>query len=187
VRIMNKTEWHTENLRKILQRVAEKELDPEQIKALHVTIVTVHRRGQQWISGYAWPHSNSMVIKLPSKGPIDSVELAHVAAHEMAHTHGMLHSDMKGCRRYAWVKGWEELYAWAAEFPVEKRAARPKPSLDQKRQVRLEQAQKALARWQRKAKLAATKIRKYKTAVKRVEKTLTVVASPAYSEIKEAR
>lgn len=177
MKIINYTNWKTENIRIILRIVAAKELDPDQIKRLQITLVNVNRRHNNWVGGYAWYHSNRMVLKLPKRGPIDPCELAKVAAHEMAHTHGMKHRDMKGSRRYTNTEGWRELYAWAAEYPIEQKPEPAKPTLADKRLKKLEAAQSALLRWQRKAKLANTKMKKYKLTIKRIEKAVASTAA----------
>ena len=79
---------------------------------------------------------------------VDMVNLAHTLAHEMAHTRGVRHSHMRGSRRYSYVDGWRDYYAWAQAFPIERTAAKPKPTTDERRVQRLERAQRTLALWE---------------------------------------
>src|SRR2546427_1931730 len=54
----------------------------------------------------------------------DSVQLAHVICHELAHAKGLRHTEMRNVR-YGWADGWKEYYGWAPKYTI---AVNPEPA-----------------------------------------------------------
>ena len=177
MKLINKTHWRSDHIMAFVKRVAEAELDPPQRKGYVVEVGYTRRRGVL-CTGYAYYHSKKIWVNVPSDNILRD-DLAHVIAHEMAHTRGMRHRAMRGSARYQRVPGYAQYYAWANELPLEQvqiervpRAVRTAAKRDKK----LEQAQAALARWERRAKLAATKLKVWRRKVRRLEATIAQAA-----------
>lgn len=186
MRIVNKTHWRTDQITKLVYRVAQDELDPGQLKRARIQIK--YRRQEKYISGWCTYGTGRnprvyMALFLPRKGAIDLPGLAHTIAHELAHSKGLKHRDMQNTR-YGWIEGWRERYAYANNFPVEARPEKPAPTLDDKRQKKLAAAQKKVAEWTRKQKLATTTLKKWEKKVKRLARTIAS-ASPTHQALAE--
>jgi len=167
MRIENRTHWSTRNLKSFVVKVCDREMvTPEYRKRLRVTFNYAKRIGADyWVGGYATYNSHYMTIHLP-KDKVHKRGLAHTIAHEMAHNHGVRHRSMHG-PLYGYAPGWEELYAWADELPLEKKApvVPAKPTKLQAAQAKLAGARAALKAWETKKKLAMTKTQKWKDKV----------------------
>lgn len=61
MKIINKTEWRTDQLKAIIDRVAKAELDPEVRKKFVVRIISARTAS---CSGYAYYHSNEITVRL---------------------------------------------------------------------------------------------------------------------------
>lgn len=171
VRIVNRTAYRTPHLRAILERVARDELNPEEVS--RVTVTVEHGRRPRGVpdtqaygsSGHATLGGTRAALRIDPVCP-DLVDFAHVAAHEMAHLRGMTHRDMRPGTR--WRRGplTGVRYAWAAAYPMGRRAVRPpRPALDpaaiaaRRRAVRADHAVRQVTTWTRKLRLATTKLR----------------------------
>ena len=172
LRIINKTRWNTRHLTAFIRRVAEEELNPDQLQYLMFRFVT--RRTSAVSDAFSAPRRvgylppglqyNHCVVRLPATDATDHTKrlLALFIAHEMAECRGLPHKAMR-TPRYFTTPGWEARYQWAGEFPLAQRAiikakrlrARP---LD----VRLAHAVAMVAKWSSRAKLAATKMKRWK-------------------------
>ncbi len=147
MRIHNKTLWRTDHLKAILQRVAERELEPVKRKQLIVTVS--YTRGAQ-SSGCAYiggrhatvrirhPFSRARIYKYSPQAltPGQHAELllhvASVAAHEFAHIRGMDHATMPA--NYKWSGRWRDYVSWVNGMPLEVKPTKvlAKPTADDK-------------------------------------------------------
>lgn len=106
----------------------------------------------------------------PEQFTILRQSLAHVLLHEFAHCHGKTHNDMRGASRYRYVGNWRDHVAWALELPLERKPEKPKPTVDDKRILRLRRAAWNLALWETKLKRAQTKVKRWRATVRRMER-----------------
>lgn len=174
MRITNLTNWNTRDIARLIHRCAE--LENVSLKGARVTIKI--RRTNGWKLGHCQygtllnPRVR-MLLLIPKEPVVDSVQLAHVIAHELGHAKGLRHAEMRNIR-YGWAEGWREYYAWAAEYVV---AAKPEPAtliVEDRRALRLEHAQRMLQRAMTRARRAATIEKKWKrrlAALCRAERT----------------
>ena len=182
MRIVNKTKWDTRDIMKLVYRVAQDELNPGGLKNGRITIKYRRNGG---IGGWCYygtiqnPNVR-MRLMLPRTG-LDSVSLALVIAHELAHAKGVKHSEMNETR-YKWGTGWRERYAYAQSFPIGTKAEPVKPTLDDKRQKELRKAQGMIVKWTRRHKLAGTTLKKWQKKAKAIERRLETPSHPAPSE-----
>lgn len=103
-------------------------------------------------------------------GSVDKIDLAHVIAHELAHTRGMKDERaMRGCALYGRKGNWRDLYAWAEQLPLEKAppTKKPRPSVDE----RIAHAQSMLRRALTREKRATTLRKKWQVRLKRLERS----------------
>ena len=180
MKITNRTFWKTEHLRAFATRVAAEELDPEQVRELHIEFTYKIRRGWRRsvgvVSGRASLGGRWMKIFLPTGEVVNRPRLAHTLAHEMAHIRGMGHKQMRGSSRYDWGEGWEGRYAWADSFPLEAKVQPVAATLGERRGARLEHARAMLKSWERRSRLAAGKLRRWRGHVRDLEKLLSAAA-----------
>lgn len=173
MKIDNVTHWRSDQIRALALKIAEAELDPGRVQGFTVR-VRYGSRGAG-VSGHAWYHSRVCQVNVGSD-QIDVVNLAQALAHEMAHTRGLKHAAMRGSVKYRYVPGWREYYAWANDYPIEKRAAPVAPTLDEKRARRLKHAESMAATWERKAKLAAARAKRWRVKVRNTQRYIEKAA-----------
>jgi hypothetical protein len=120
MKIKNETRWRTDQLRRIIIRIAREELSPEKRKALVIRIAYRGKRSPTgWTTGNAYVGGWYMTIFLNAH-IVNRPDFALTVAHEMAHIRGLHHKQMNGRRSYDHrVAGAYEMYAWANEYPVE--------------------------------------------------------------------
>jgi hypothetical protein len=171
MKIVNKTHWRTNHLRSFIQRIAKVEIDGPTHKALHVTIKYNRQKDRGWCSGNARLKRPIMTIMVPSQ-VVDRIDLAHVIAHELAHTRGMKHHQMNRNPQYTRVGDWRDRYAWAETMPLEKAGpkARKKPDVQLQRYTRALAAQQ---RWETKLKRAQQALKKLRPRLRYYERALT--------------
>jgi hypothetical protein len=182
MRLVNDTHWHTDQLRALINRVADDELSPRQRKILRVHVV--YGRCHQWKLGHAfigtlYSQVLSMKLFLPREQTnMDRSKLAHVIAHEMAHCSGLRHPDMKS-NRYAWVDGWRERYAYALDLPMELVApvVQSKPGDEMK----YAHATKMAFKWSHTIKLATARLKKWHAKARYYEKKIAAKNNEAKS------
>lgn len=168
MKIVNKTMWRTDQLRAIVSRVAQDELDTEKRKYLEV--IVEYRRANACVIGRAQRRGYWIKITIEREN-VDRVLLAHIIAHEMAHSRGLQHSEMRGCARYDYTEGWRDYYAWANQMPIEKKQVREKLKED----VQLVRYNRILERqrgWTTKLKRAQTALKKLARQQRYYEKVL---------------
>src|SRR2546427_436417 len=90
MKVKNETDYRTDDLRRLIQRVAVDELDPDWRKRLMVRVVYRRACGADdtEVGGQAPLNSNKMVLKVTRNG-IDRVDAAQTIAHEMVHCRGL--------------------------------------------------------------------------------------------------
>src|SRR5258708_14719391 len=101
-----------------------------------------------------------MLLLIPKEPTVDSIQLAHVIAHELGHAKGLRHSDMKNVR-YGWVDGWQEYFGWAADYPITAKPQPVQPTIADRKTQRLAHAREMLRRAATRARRAATIERKW--------------------------
>lgn len=187
MKIINKTQWATEDLRRVFSAVLadsnkhearkvegaamwnRKYREHFKSKILKITIV--YSRGGGF-SGYAFLHSGIMRIRVPKptgEAPaFDVFKLAYVFEHELAHCRGFQHKGM-GCLN-SWDHAKAENYPCAVGLTVGIEPSRPKAEKADGQIVRYQRAVAAAARWAAKRKRAANAEKKALTKVKRYER-----------------
>lgn len=180
--LQNATHWDTRSLRAIIARVAAEELNDtprqrEQRRRLRVRIVYTR---QAWgLSGCAYVKGTHATLCLHKHVvAIDPVEFAWLCAHEFAHTRGMQHPQMP-----AWLMHFRdssrERYAWAAAFPIVRKAERPAPSPEAQLDAKLANIRKRLALAETRVKRATTILKKWQRRERALIGRLTLAAGRA--------
>ncbi len=175
MRIVNSTHWKTQDISRLIYRVAQDELDRGQLKRARVKVKYVRVNGHLgWCTyGTSLRPQVWMTLAMPRPGKqVDPVELAAVIGHELGHSKGLKHSDMRNAR-YGWIDGWRERYAYAAEFSIGEKPVvwlSYEEKLIQRRTQAVAKAQKMVRKWETAAKRADTMLRKWKARLKAAEK-----------------
>lgn len=159
MKVVNKTHFRTDDLRRILSRCAERELDAAKRKVLHVTVCYARRRGTA--SGCAHIGGRYATVRINKHEP-NAAAFAWVAMHEFRHIRGWSHREMKA----TYCDADTLPYAWANELGI--RRAEPKrkerPGVDAKLAHAERMHRQALTRQKRATTIArkwAAKIRYY--------------------------
>jgi hypothetical protein len=173
MKLINKTNLRSDQLNNFIREVAKKEMVDLKDGIFTIIYRRISSRGT-YIGGYAYYGLPARVtIKVPKNVPIDKVELAYVIAHELCHTQGLKHKQMKNAiynRRYANKHkiDWKQHYLWANDLPLEietKNSINAVPKniiIQQKRDkclkmmnkwnFKIKAASKAYIKWRRKTK-----------------------------------
>lgn len=117
MKITNRTNYQTADLRAIVARVVADELAdfPDRRKALQVEVVHTHGPGGG-MSGVAWKRSRRVRLRVPKVGA-DPVLFAWLAAHEVAHVRGMGHRKMPAYLNHFTATS-RTRWGWATAFPL---------------------------------------------------------------------
>ena len=106
-------------------------------------------------------------------------ELASTIAHELAHTKGLEHKEMRGIARYGYTAKAgpqpEDLFGWAKTTTLrlkEPKKPRPQPTTDDK----LAAAEQKVREWTTKKKTATTKVAAWKRKVRSLKAAQTRAA-----------
>ena len=169
MKLINKTNLKEDLLRKFIQEVAKREMVPLK----HATFTIIYRRISchgTYIGGSAYLGMPPRIkIKIPKDVPINKTELGYVISHELCHSQGLRHRQMKNSiysRRYARKHGeeWEKHYLWANNLPLEIQPAVKiiKPTPDQTIRLKLDRCLKMVNKWYIKAKISQTLLKKWK-------------------------
>ena len=206
MQIDNQTCWRTDQMRRILERVAAEEFEKDPGRIAHLKVKIVYTRQPGRCSGYAWYHSNSSVLRVPNPDSkawyvrhyqklgmtaqaehyrrFPPVDFAFTAAHEFGHNKNLKHAEMK--LHHVWGDYAKQHFAWAKDYAVERQAVPAKPTLDQKRAKALKVAVANVAKYQRRLKLDQTLLKKWQRKVRTLEKrmaALPMAASPAHEPL----
>lgn len=183
MKIDNRTNYVTADLRALAVRIAARELEPAERKRVAIRFV----RSKRHIHGNAFVNGNRLMVYIPPSHlmtPERMPAVAMVLAHEMAHING-LHGGPANERRaratarygfgygfgYGASRGaYKEYYAWAADMPLRVQAPvrAPRATDDGK----LAAAHAAIKRWDAKRKRAETALKKYRRRVKYYERKM---------------
>ena len=113
MKIINKTDWETEDLKKILTRALNEDdkIEGKYRYRSQLKVEIVYSKGprrwvveyykkhdldlpeRKWYSGYAYYNGNLMRLRVPKK-EISKVLLSKIFIHEMGHIRGFRHSGM---------------------------------------------------------------------------------------------
>lgn len=183
MKLVNKTNLREDHLRAFIRRVAKEEM----VSLKNATITVIYRRIScrgTYIGGLAYLGMPPRIkIKIPKDVPVDKVELGYVLAHEMAHSQGLRHKQMKNpiySRRYArkYGKDWRQFYGWVNDLPLENKPVEEKikPTPDQTIRLKLDRCLKMVNKWYTKAKISQTLLKKWKQKSSYYEKKLKQAA-----------
>lgn len=174
MRVDNGTHWRSDHLLRFARRAALDELDPEKRKRYVVRFR--YGRSGPGTSGHAPYNGFWCQVNLASTG-VDRVDLAHTLAHEMAHSRGMRHPQMRGSSRYRRIGNWSDVYAWAETLPLETKPAPRIPTVDERRAKRLAHAEAMLTAWEQRLKTAASRVRRWRGRVRDTRRYIALAAS----------
>jgi hypothetical protein len=174
MKLNNQTHWRTDQLKAIIQRVAETELSPEQRKLLRVTIVYARRHGCS--TGCAAYYSHWMRVRVQFEN-FNKIDFALVCAHEMAHTRGMKHPQMRNLPAYSRLPESANLYSWVLAMPVEKKPKRTKPPTESVIGSRAVSVAAMVAQWQSKVKRATTILKKWQRKQRYYERKVAAMSA----------
>lgn len=175
MKILNRTHWRTDQLRAILQRCAEMELEPAKRK--HITVTVSYRRRGGGSSGCAYIGGRWCRVRV-SSDVFDSRDFAKVACHEFAHLRGMRHRQMPAYYKRNHIGGTgdgHERYAWATSMVVERKAKKARPTGAALARERHAHVLTMVAKAQTRFKRAQTLLRKWKTKQRYYEKRLAAM------------
>lgn len=151
MKIINKTNWDTLDLKKVLTRALDEDdkVEGKYGYRSYLEVTISYSKGYpSWVvkryqernkelpvrerySGNAWVGGTRMVLRVP-RGKIDTRLLSRVFKHELDHCRGFKHNQMGG--RYLDTKdlGRDN---WALSYPIRQKEARvePKPDLQVRR------------------------------------------------------
>jgi hypothetical protein len=203
MKVDNKTDWRTDQLKAIIMRVAKEELDPKKAKRVTIQVYYTKRRARVVIKkdaegnvlrddsghpihhriyedhgscGYAYLRGFWCRVGL-GRDTVDKPDFAKVVAHEFAHLRGMRHGAAMNCKRYKRVPGYRDFYAWANDMPLEKKPKKEKPKGMELREQKLHQAEQQVKVWEKRIKRAETWLRKWKKKVTYHKRQLRVAAA----------
>lgn len=173
MKVHNRTHWATASLRAIITRVAREELSATanhrwRLKHLNVHVRYSRRKGNH--TGCAWLKGTSATLRIPKAG-VDSVEFAWLCAHEFSHTRGMHHRQMPEDLKY-FTAAAKAQYAWAAGFPIVRKAAPRKPTADERLTAKHTHVLAKLKRAESRLKRAATIARKWRQKARYYEQKM---------------
>lgn len=183
MKIVNKTHWRTDQMRAVLQRCAEMELEAPH-RTRMVVEVTYRRRGGG-SSGCAFVKSNWCRVRVSSDA-FDVVDFAFVACHEFAHCRGMEHRQMPRYyvrNVYGGTATGHERYAWAAAHVVERKAPPARPTAVDLASARHRHALAMQAKAETRAKRATTLLRKWNQKVAYYERRMAALKPSAVPDV----
>ena len=176
MKIVNLTQYDSQQLRAIAQRVAENELDPDQRRGVRIHFVIAKTRSVEAREARSRSYYRRAVGQLPpglkfnqaiinigrnafSMPPRTMVRMIALRlAHEFAEMRGLTHVQMR-TPRYFFKDGWSELYAWADAFLLQ-----PKVKLTI---TPVDKANLLLKRAYARRKTAATRFKRATTLLKK--------------------
>ena len=192
--LKNHTRWRNEDLRAIVQKVLDEELNPDQRN--HVTIHIVPRRARRTSEirasrtagyiqrrvGHLPPglkyNQGIVTMRQPaSSGKMAREQLALLVAHECAEMRGLDHGrgdNAMRSPRYFFKPGWKDRYAWATALPLRPQEQPPKPTREKTWSMDLKTAEARLADWTRRERLAGNRKRKWTLRIKRLKAKLAL-------------
>ena len=183
MKLRNKTDLKTDQLQHFIREVAKREM----VELKDAVFTVVYRRISchgAYIGGYAYYGMPPRVtLKVPKDIHIDRVELAYVVAHELGHSQGLHHNQMRNAiysRRYAAKHNldWRQHYLYAEEIPLERellKVAIPVPK-DLVIQQKRDKCLKMVNKWGTKIKRSQNIYKKWKQKTAYYERQLEKAA-----------
>jgi len=170
MKIVNQTNYNSQDLRAIIQRCAEMTLETEKRKRVVVTVV--YARQQRGASGCATIGGRFATVRVTRDHPRPD-SLACVTVHEFRHLNGWSHAEMKA--RYSD----DDLarYSWANEMGIGAKQQKPKPTASDKSSAALAHAQRMFVRSQTRLKRAQTISKKWHAKVRYYERKMAACAA----------
>jgi len=172
MKIQNTTKWNTKDLRRLILVGMKQFLqtDDWKYKLMHVW---VKKRGKL-LGGRSCVGGAIITLYLPDE--FEPIQLAWLIAHELEHTIGLNHKDIKGNFFANWKSSEEllnsDIMKWALPYlNIGKKEVVVKEKKDLQI-VRYERAQKVLEEKLKKFKRLQTQIKKWTTKVRYYEKVL---------------
>ena len=175
MKILNNTHWQTRDIKKLCTAVANAEGHSAHYKKSLVVRVRYSRSCQS--HGWAYYKRFYLQLNIPKSAPIDTVELALVIAHEMAHNHNVRHVQLRS-KRYDFRKDWREVWAWADAYEIRPQPVKIKPVItpEMKAEKKRLHAETMLEKWQRKQKNAAAKVKAWRQKTRYHERRLAAIS-----------
>lgn len=173
MRIVNQTQYSTQDIAKLVRRVAADELQPGQLKRAVIKVRYQRKNGLKLghcMYGNVLRPNVRMLLLVP-RDTLDVVKLAKVIAHELGHAKGLRHVDMKNTR-YGWLDGWRDRYAYAKDYQIGVKVTR-KPTMADKACTKLAHAERMLSLAETRAKRAGTICKKWRRRVNTYSKVLS--------------
>lgn len=181
MRINNLTNIRSEDLRAIVKRVAEFELEPRSRAGVTVHVVLRGARkskahAARW-AGYTRRtvgplapglRFNQAIIRVGPKS--GATEVAMLLAHEFAELRGLDHRAMRSQGYFLQYR--RERFGWAAELPLRPKEKAPPTAPDVTRAKKHAHARRMLVLAERRAKRAATIEKKWRAKVRYYERKL---------------
>lgn len=184
MKLVNRTHWRTADLRRIAARVVREEFPKDRFgdRAKKIQVhVGYNRQGANGsCSGYAHYHANWCTVNVSSVR-VDSVDFAHVVAHELGHCKGLRHGHMPPHmesttwgRRSGYMRAH---FAWAGSIEVRRQPEKRKvrPAVDAK----LSHARRMFAKASTRAKRAQTVLKKWQRKVRYYERQVVALPTAA--------
>ena len=171
MRIVNKTNWRTDDLRRLFSAVLAQwnKIDDLKVPSKRLcNIKVVPTRTRQRMSGCAYVNSGWMTIRLPTTGPVDIPKLGFLFEHELAHCAGYHHNKMGPLNH--WTIANSGRYAYLDGMTISAKEAKPPKPQPDKQIERYQSSVAALARWRTKLKRAQTGMKTHQARVRRYEK-----------------
>jgi len=176
MKLINNTNYRTDHLRAFVRRVAKEEM----VDLKNSTFTFIYRRGNsERVAGFALIGMPARVtIKIRRDKPVDKVVLAYLLSHELCHSQGLHHRQMRN-PRYSWRHGeWRSHYLWVAELPLDLKTVVEKiqPTSDQTIRLKLDRCLKRVSQWSVKVKRSQTLLKKWKQRAQYYTRRLKMVA-----------
>jgi len=174
MKIINKTQWATRDLRRVFAAVLVRwnKIDDRKVSSRRLNNVEIVNTRWRGPSGCAYVGSGTMTIRLPKPehGPLDVFKVGFLFEHELAHCAGYGHKRMGPLNH--WTIAHSGRYDYLDGMTIERAEPKaPKPKPDRKI-VNYQRAVAALKRWESKRKRAENAAKKYRAKVRRYERGL---------------
>jgi hypothetical protein len=177
VKIVNETDYRTEDLRRFI--IIAHEATATEMPEWKVVRVVWSKHNVHW--GCAYYDNSGMTLTIP-KGKLSMAELARVTEHELAHNRGIKHGDMDAelmHRRMADGSPFQwTLPGWAEGIELRLVDRKTAPTMQERVDLRAAHAAKMALLWERKLATAKKRVKKWQTKVRYYATRGPVAARP---------